>query len=152
MIDAKGGYVGCSFVKSILWKIRSLIITLCLCICCMLSTPGARATDSVIRSFILLLMIVLLQTIIKLQVNFHPGPEVVKLFSCSAQLIMKFSLLINMKMPTIVGIFILISRESFMLSNVYKKLFAITSDLRVISRTNFVLSGVEHEKKNITLG
>ena len=39
------------------------------------------------------------------------GPEVIKLFSCSTQLNMKFSLLINIKMPTIVGIFIFISRE-----------------------------------------
>ena len=71
-----------------------------------------------------------------------PGPEVIKLFSCSTQLSIKFvllinlilltiansfllniadthmkiSLLINMKMPTIVGIFIFISRENFMLS------------------------------------
>ena len=29
------------------------------------------------------------------------GPKVIKLFSCSTQLSMKFSLLINMKMPTI---------------------------------------------------
>ena len=42
-----------------------------------------------------------------------PGPEVIKLFSCSAHLSMKFSLLIN-----IVGIFIFISREIFMLSYV----------------------------------
>ena len=34
-----------------------------------------------------------------------PSQEVIKLFSCSTQLSMKFSLLINMKMPTIVGIF-----------------------------------------------
>ena len=33
-----------------------------------------------------------------------PGPEVIKLFSCSAQLRLKFILLINVKMPTIVGI------------------------------------------------
>ena len=33
-----------------------------------------------------------------------PGPEVIKLFSCSTQLSMKFFLLINVKMPTIVGI------------------------------------------------
>ena len=31
-------------------------------------------------------------------------PEVIKLFSCSTQLCMKFFLLINVKMPTIVGI------------------------------------------------
>ena len=46
------------------------------------------------------------------------GPEVIKLFSCSFQLSMKFYVLINMKMPTIVGIFIFISGEIFMLSNV----------------------------------
>ena len=46
------------------------------------------------------------------------GPKVIKLFSCSTQLSMKFSLLINMKMPTKVGIFIFISRENFMLSYV----------------------------------
>ena len=34
----------------------------------------------------------------------NPGPEVIKLFSCSTQLSMKFSPLINVKMPTIVGI------------------------------------------------
>ena len=71
-----------------------------------------------------------------------PGPEVIKRFSCSTYLSMKFillinlklltiaksfllniakheiSLLINMKMPTIVGIFIFIYRENFMLSRV----------------------------------
>ena len=46
------------------------------------------------------------------------GLKVIKLFSCSTQLNMKFSLLINMKMPTIVGIFIFISSEIFMLSYV----------------------------------
>ena len=46
------------------------------------------------------------------------GPEVIKLFSCSTQPSMKFSLLINMKMPTTIGIFIFISREIFMLSYV----------------------------------
>ena len=33
-----------------------------------------------------------------------PGPEVIKLFSFSSQLSMKFFLLINVKMPTVVGI------------------------------------------------
>ena len=33
-----------------------------------------------------------------------PGPEVIKLFSCSTQLSTKFILLINVKMTTIVGI------------------------------------------------
>ena len=32
------------------------------------------------------------------------GPEVIKLFPCSTQLSMKFFLLMNVKMPTVVGI------------------------------------------------
>ena len=39
----------------------------------------------------------------------RPGPEVIKLFPCSTQLSTKFILLINVKMPTIVGILTLIS-------------------------------------------
>ena len=50
--------------------------------------------------------------------SLYLGPKVIKLFSCSTQLSMKFSLLINMKMPTIVGIFIFVSRENLMLSYV----------------------------------
>ena len=46
------------------------------------------------------------------------GPEVIKLFLCSFQLSMKFSLLINVKMPTIVCIFKSFRREIFMLSYV----------------------------------
>ena len=38
-----------------------------------------------------------------------PGPEVIKLFSYSTQLNTKFILLINVKMPTIVGILTFIS-------------------------------------------
>ena len=40
----------------------------------------------------------------------RPGPEVIKLFPCSTQLSMKFILLINVKMPTIVGILRFMSR------------------------------------------
>ena len=57
---------------------------------------------------------------------------------------MKVSLLINMKMPTIVGIFIFISREMFMLIYVSKKEFAIVSNLGFINR---MLSKTEHEKR-----
>ena len=39
----------------------------------------------------------------------HSGPEVIKLVPCSTQLSTKFILLINVKMPTIVGILIFIS-------------------------------------------
>ena len=43
------------------------------------------------------------------------GPEVIKLFSCSTQLSIKFFLLINVKMPTIVGIFTFMSRKNSIL-------------------------------------
>ena len=43
------------------------------------------------------------------QHSVSPGPEVIKLFSYSTQLSTKFILLINVKMPTIVGILIFIS-------------------------------------------
>ena len=45
--------------------------------------------------------------------NSRPGPEVIKLFSCSAQLRLKSILLINVKIPTIVGILILKSRIKY---------------------------------------
>ena len=66
----------------------------------------------------------------KCRVIVKTGHEVIKLFSCSTQLSMKFVLLINLKLLTIansfllniaeheniVGIFIFISRENFILS------------------------------------
>ena len=42
-------------------------------------------------------------------------PRLLKLFSCSAQLRLKFILLINVKMPTIVGILTLMSRINYWL-------------------------------------
>ena len=47
---------------------------------------------------------------------FHrPGPEVIKLFSCSTQPSMKFFLLRNVIMPTIVGILISMSGRNSIL-------------------------------------
>ena len=40
------------------------------------------------------------------------GPKVIKIFSCSTQLRTKFILLINVKMPTIVGILTFISMKN----------------------------------------
>ena len=45
----------------------------------------------------------------------HSGPEVIKLFSCSTQLSIKFFLLINVKMPTIVGILTFMSGKNSIL-------------------------------------
>ena len=42
----------------------------------------------------------------------EPGPEVIKLSSCSTQLSMKLFLLINVKMPTIVGILTFMSGKN----------------------------------------
>ena len=53
----------------------------------------------------------------------------------------EISLLINMKMPTIVGIFIFSSKEIFNLIYFYsEKEFAVVSNLRFISRMNCLLS------------
>ena len=72
--------------------------------------------------------------------------------SCSAELNMTFSLLINMKMPTIVGSFIFIKRKISCSAIFSKKEFAIVSNFRFISKTNIVVSGVEHEKRFYTWG
>ena len=42
-----------------------------------------------------------------------PGPVVTKLFSCSTQLRLKLILLINVKMPTIVGILTFMRRKNY---------------------------------------
>ena len=46
---------------------------------------------------------------------FKPGPKVIKLFSCSTQLSMKFFLLVKVKMPTIVGILTFMSGKNSIL-------------------------------------
>ena len=48
----------------------------------------------------------------KVSTHSKPGPEVIKLFLCSTQLSMKFFLLINVKMPTIVGILTFLSGKN----------------------------------------
>ena len=45
------------------------------------------------------------------------GPEIIELFSYSSQLSMKFFLLLNVKMPIIVGILIFMNRKIFMLNS-----------------------------------
>ena len=63
----------------------------------------------------------------------YSGPEVIKLFSCSTQLSMKISLLINMKMPTIGFTFTYLLAEKFSCSARFnKKELAIDSKLRFI--------------------
>ena len=50
-----------------------------------------------------------------LQTISEPGPEGIKLFSCSTQLSMKVFLLKNVKMPTIVGILTFMSGKNSIL-------------------------------------
>ena len=75
--------------------------------------------------------------------NVSSGPEVIKLFSCSTQLSMKFVLLIYLKLLTILNSFLLniADLENFSV-NKYEN----------ANRENFMLSWVEHEKKFITSG
>ena len=70
------------------------------------------------------------------------SPAVTKHFSCLTQLNRKFSLLIHVS--SIVGIFIFIGIDMYKQRKVHamfsKKDFAIVSNMRFISRTNFMLS------------
>ena len=58
----------------------------------------------------------------------------------------------NRKMPTIAGIFIFIIRENSCSATLIKKEYANVNDLRIIIRTNFMLSWIEHEKSFMTSG
>ena len=72
--------------------------------------------------------------------NLSTGPEVIKLFSCSAQLRLKFILLINVKVPTFVGILTFISRINYRLGDLNLKHQFIWAILSFMSSLNFVLS------------
>ena len=71
-------------------------------------------------------MVVVLVQLKQIIMITSPGPEGIKLFSCSTQLRLKFILLINVKMPTIVGIFNIIP--------------TIVGILTFISRINYCLT------------
>ena len=75
-----------------------------------------------------------------------PGPEFIKLFPCSTQLSMKFILLINVKMPTIVGILTFISIINTISERLKARHFFNCRYFSFYEQLNFVLSGVEHEK------
>ena len=67
-----------------------------------------------------------------------PGPEVLNLFSCSSLLSMKFNLHMNIKIAQINEILRLKSSKSII----------ILILLTFISRLNFMLSVVDHEKSS----
>ena len=69
-----------------------------------------------------------------------PGPEVIKLFSCSTQLGTKFILLINVKMPTSVGILTFISMINTTSERFKGRNFFICRYFSFYEQLNFVLS------------
>ena len=81
-----------------------------------------------------------------------PGPEAIKLFSCSTQLSMKFIMLINVKMPTIVGILTFISMLNETSESLKARKVGLFQQFSFISNWNFMLRWVEHEKSLITSG
>ena len=80
------------------------------------------------------------------------GPEIIKLFSGSTQLSMKFFLLINVKMPTIVGILTCMSRKNNILGLTEPKKSRISWYFYTYEhlKSHAQLSWVEHEKSFIT--
>ena len=77
------------------------------------------------------------------------GPEVIKLFSCSTQLSTKFRLLIKTKIPTNEELSLSLSDVIFIiLLNV--KMPTFVGILTFMSMINFILSLVELEKGYIT--
>ena len=80
-----------------------------------------------------------------------PGPKVIKLFSCSTQLSMKFKFLINTEMAQINPFFWSRPSEPFILL-IYVKMPTVVGILTFIRRINFSLSSAEHKKSFITSG
>ena len=66
-----------------------------------------------------------------------PGPEVIKLFSYSTQLNTKFILLINVKMPTILGILVFISMINTTSERLKTRNFFICRYFRFYERLKF---------------
>ena len=77
-----------------------------------------------------------------------PGPEVIKLFSCSTQLSMKFKMLKDIKIAIINGNFTFEWPKPI----IYPANKQFVGILTIMSRINFDLSWVEHEKSFITSG
>ena len=71
-----------------------------------------------------------------------PGPEVIKLFSCSAQLSMKFQMLISKKISSNSALFRLSSDKPRMLffPLIHIKMPTIVGILTFMSRKNFMLN------------
>ena len=81
-----------------------------------------------------------------------PGPKVIKKFSCSTQPSMKFVLLINLKLLATANSFLLNIAEHEISLIINMKMPTFVGIFISISRENFMLSWVEHEKRFITSG
>ena len=81
--------------------------------------------------------------------NFFPDLEVIKLFSCSTQLSTKFQLLIKTKIPTNKEVSCLSLSDVVFIMLINVKMPTIVGILTFMSRINFVLSRAEHGKKII---
>ena len=84
--------------------------------------------------------------------NIHPGLEVIKLFSSSTQLSTKFQLLIKTKILTKKKFVALSLSDVVFIMLINVKMPTIVGILTFMSRINFVLSWVEHGKSFITSG
>ena len=80
-----------------------------------------------------------------------PGPEVVKLFPCSFQLSMKFILLINGKMPTVVGILTFSSMINTISERLKTRNLFICRYSSIYEQLKFRAQLSGHEKSFITL-
>ena len=78
--------------------------------------------------------------------------EVIKLFSCSTQLSTKFHLLIKAKIPTNEEVSCFKSLRCCIIILINVKMTTNIGIFTFMSRINFMLSGVEHEKSFITSG
>ena len=65
------------------------------------------------------------------------GPEVIKLISCSTQLRQKFILLLNVKMPTIVGILTFIDRINYHFLSFEQELSTIFHNFKIYEQLKF---------------
>ena len=85
----------------------------------------------------------------------RPGPEVIKLVSCSTQLSTKFQLLLKTKTPTNKEVSCFKSLKCCIYhankcENANNSIVGIVGIFTFMSRMNFVLSLVEYEKRFIT--
>ena len=82
--------------------------------------------------------------------NLDPRPRGYKTFSCSTQLSTKFILLINVEMPTFVGILTFISMINTTSERLRARNFFICQCFSFYEQIKFHAQLVEHEKSFIT--